>query len=56
MVVMVVGMAVQVIAMDPQSAGYHHTLNGAPAPVLGDGRAAVVSVRFPVKQRHREAY
>lgn len=43
---MVVGMAVQVIAVDSQSAGHHHALDGAPAPVLGDGGAAVVSVRF----------
>lgn len=51
----VVGMAVQVVAVDSQSAGHHHTLNGAPAPVLDDGRAAVVSMRFPGEQRKREA-
>lgn len=48
---MVVGMAVQVVAVDSQSAGHHHTLNWAPAAVLGDRRAAVVSIRFPKKQR-----
>lgn len=50
----VVGMAVQVVAVDSQSTGHHHTLNGAPAAVLGDGRAAVVSIRFPVQQREKE--
>lgn len=49
-----VGVAVQVVAMDSQSAGHHHTLNGAPAAVLGEGRAAVVSVGFPGKQRGRQ--
>ena len=48
----VVGVAVQVVAVNSQSAGHHHALNGASAAVLGDGRAAVVSVRFPGEQRH----
>lgn len=48
---MVVGMAEQVVAVDSKRAGHHHTLNGAPAAVLGEGRAAVVSIRFPGEQR-----
>lgn len=51
MVMVVVGMAVQVVAVDSQTTRHHHTLYGAPALVLGDGRAAIISVRFPVKQR-----
>ncbi len=52
----VVGMAVQVVAMDSKSTGHHHTLGGAPASVLRDGRAAVVSVRFPEKYRVTDTY
>lgn len=47
----VVGMTEQVVAVDSKRAGHHHTLNGAPAAVLGEGRAAVVSIRFPGEQR-----
>ena len=50
----VVGVAVQVVAVDSQSAGHHHALDGAPAPVLDDGSAAVVSMRFPGEQRSRD--
>lgn len=50
----VVGMAVQVVAVDSQGAGHHHTLDGATAAVLGNRRAAIVSVRFPGEQRQRE--
>lgn len=50
-VVVEVGVAVQVVGMDPQGAGHHHALNGAPAAVLGDGGAAEVSVGFPATQR-----
>lgn len=49
---MVVMGAVQVVAMDSESTGHHHTPDGAPAAVLGNGRAAVVSVRFPKTQRN----
>lgn len=52
----VVGMAVQVVAVDSQSAGHHHALDGAPAPVLGHGRAAVVSIRFAGEQMEREGH
>lgn len=47
----VVGVAVQVVAVDSQSTGHHHTLDGAPALVLGDRRAAIISIRFPGKQK-----
>lgn len=51
-VVLMVGVVVQVVAMDSQSAGHHHTLDRAPAPVLGgDVGAAVVSIRLPGGQR-----
>lgn len=52
----VVGVAVQVVAVDSQSTGHHHTLDGASAAVLGNGRAAVVSIRFPAERREREAH
>lgn len=53
---MVVGVAVQVVAVDSQSTGHHHTLNRAPAAVLGDRGAAVVSIRFPEKRRQRGTF
>lgn len=53
-VVVMVGMAVKVVAVDSQSAGHHHALDGAPALVLGHGRAAVVSIGFPGGQRDRK--
>lgn len=49
-------MAVQVVAVNSQSTGHHHTLDGAPASVLGDRGAAVVSIRFPGEQRQIEAH
>lgn len=48
---MVVGVTVQVVAVDSQAAGHHHAFDGAPAPVLRDGRAAIVSIRFPGEWR-----
>lgn len=51
--VVVVSVAVQVVAVDSQSTGHHHTPDGAPAAVLRNGRAAVVSVRFPKTQRNK---
>jgi len=51
--VVVVGVAVQVVAMDSQAARHHHALDWAPAPVLRDGRAAVVSIRLPGEQRRK---
>lgn len=53
---MVVGMAIQVVAVDSKSTGHHHTLDRAPALVLGHGRAAVVSIRFPEEHRQTEAH
>lgn len=44
------GVAVQMVAWNSQSTRHHHALNGAPAAVLGAGRAAVVPVRFPEEQ------
>lgn len=46
-----VGMAVQVVAVDSHSTGHHHTLNGAPALVLGDRRAAIISIRFQLRSK-----
>lgn len=40
--------AVQVVAMDPEGTGHHHAHGAA---VLGDGRAAVVSVRLPKTEK-----
>lgn len=51
--VVVVGVAVQVVAVDSQSTGHHHTPDGAPAAVLRNGGAAVVSVRFPETQKQK---
>lgn len=49
-----VGVAVQVVAVDSQSTRYPYTLNGAPALILRDRRAAIISIRFPRKQRGGE--
>lgn len=49
-----VGVTVQVVAVDSQSTGNHHTFNWAPASVLRDGRAAIVSIGFSGKIFERE--
>lgn len=50
-VVVMVGVAVQVVAVDSQSTGHHHTLDRTAALFLADGRAAIVSVRFQLRSK-----